>query len=257
MSSSKHKVLLVIVCACLVALPALAQPYEKFTDVPADTAAAPPAPQGTPAAPAGGLVFYNNRGTFMADFPGLTSEDFSGTSVAAGGIETCTPPMNSSSNDVCFSPGAIVDGVSIDVQITTGGGLGVVIAPPALSVTSVAVGPNSFADDMVIDLTAPAWAFGLDLLCPLATPTLDITIYGQSGVIGNTTSICGGPPGTFWGVGAGEPITSIEFVSATGDGELASNVLFGGAPVPTAKMPVLAVMFLVLLAGSAFLIWRR
>ena len=176
----------------------------------------------------------------------------------ADSVLACPPPFNSSTDNACFTPGAIADGISLDVQQPVAvDGLNVVLTPNFLGVTSVTVGPNTFADDMVIDLTAPAWAFGLDLVCPLAQPTIDIAIYGTEGLIGNTTSACGGDPGVFWGVSAGERITSIEFVSATGDGELAANVYFGGAPVPTVKMPVLAVMFLVLLAGSAFLIWRR
>ena len=263
MLPSRSRTLLIIVGVCLVgligSLPATSQPLEHYTDMAPNAVPTPPAAPGSPAQPEGGLVFYADRGAFMSDFPGLTSEDFTGTSVPATSVESCTPPMNSALNDACFSPGAIVEGLSVDVIQNTGDGAGVVLTPTFAGTTSVSVGANSFADDMVIDLSVPARALGLDLVCPAGPATIDIEIIGVvSGSLGSTTVACGGPPGTFWGVGASESILQVNFVGQTeNDGELASNVLFGGAPVPTVQAPALAVLFLVLLAGSTLFIWRR
>ena len=194
----------------------------------------------------------------MADFPAATSEDYSGTSVAPGGIETCVPPMNSMSNDACFTPGAIVDGVSIDVGQNAGDGQGVVLAPPAVGTTSVSVGPNSFADDMIIDFPTPVRSMGLDLVCPAGATTIDIEVFGTTGSLGTTSAPCGGPPGNFWGVSsAADTIMSVAFVGPDpSDAELASNVLFL-IPVPTLSTTALALLAATLLAISAFYVWRR
>lgn len=244
--------------ALLMALPALAQPYDKYSDIPTGTAPAPPVDAGPPAAPVGDLSFYTDRGAFLTDYPAATSEDYSGTSVPPNGVSSCVPPMNSASNDACFTPGAIVDGVSIDVVVSGGGGEGVVLTPPFFGTTSVSVGPNSFTDDMTIDFPTPVRSMGLDLVCPNGAVSLNVEVFGTTGSLGTTTAACGGPPGNFWGVSsAADTIVSVTFVGpGDSDAELASNVLFM-IPVPTMGAPAMALLVVVLMAISAFFVRRR
>src|SRR5690606_14308152 len=61
----------------------------------------------------GSLTFYSDRAVFQTDNPGPTAEDYSGHHAPANSVTTCTSPINSQSNDACFTPGAIVDGLSL------------------------------------------------------------------------------------------------------------------------------------------------
>ena len=255
---------LCLAALCLgMALPAMAQggKFTRYSDVPAGTVPAGHVPSGPHAAPVGGLTFYTDRASFQAANPGLTLEDFSGTSVPPNSALSCGAPFNSSTNNACFTPGAIVDGISVDVVVLVGLGNGVVLTPPIFGVPNVAVGPNQFGNDMRIDFTVLVDAFGADLICPFGPFTFNLEIFGSGGSLGTTTAVCGAG-GNFWGVDSTEAITSIRFspsVPAAEEGELIMNAEFGQAEPPVPTMPDWAIVALlvVLLAIPTLLLRRR
>ncbi len=231
-----------IVAVALLAMMAGAvaadQPYNQYTDVPPGTQpGTPPAGNPNEAGSTEALAFWNDRASFEAAFPGLPTEDWSNTLVAAGGIVSCAPPFNSSSNNACFAPGGILAGLELDVVNVTGGtGELVVLGAGAIGNTAVLVGPNSFGDDMVLNFNPAVRAAGLDLVNPL-TPgqVYNVSVYGPGGLL-DSTNVTDGPEGTFWGVDSTDVggITSIVFEGFASEehSELSSNVIFGGEPVP-------------------------
>jgi len=221
-------VVTVLVLSFSVAL-ASATPLTQYSEVPAGMTVVPNTVQ-MPPTPAGqfrSLTYYNNRAVLDAAFPGLTQEDFSGTNLPPNAVGACLGPFNSATNNACFSPGAIVDGISLDnAQL----GDNVVLTIGFLGVTSVSVGPNTFDDDAVITFSGPTNAFGADIVNPFGTIMLDIEVFGPNGSLGTTTATSGITP-AFWGVSSSsDPITRIEFVESAGSpeaGELFQNVEFG------------------------------
>ncbi len=214
------------------------QPFNQYTDVPPGTQ--PGTPQiGNPneAGSTEALVYWADRASFEAAFPGLPTEDWSNTLVAAGAIVSCAPPFNSSTSNACFAPGGILAGLELNVVNVTGGtGELVVLGAGAFGNTNVLVGPNSFGDDMVLNFSPAVRAAGLDLVNPVAPGNVySVSVYGPGGVL-DTTNVTDGPEGTFWGVDSDDVggITSIVFegFASEAHSELSSNVIFGGEPVP-------------------------
>jgi hypothetical protein len=228
----------VLILVTLMAGTVLAdQELSRYSDV----------PQGTqPAVWVGGpttagesvraLAFWTDRTLFDAAFPGLPTEDWSGTSVAAGAISSCTPPLNSTTNDACFATGTVLPGIELAVNVTTGGGDYVVIGAGAFGNTNVIVGPNSFVDNLVLNFNPAVRAVGFDVVNPL-TPgvTYTVEIFGPGGSLG-TTTVTDGSEGNFWGVDSTDVggITSIVFDGGalSDHSELTTLVSFGGTPVP-------------------------
>lgn len=63
--------------------------------------------------------YTTNKAEFMAEYPGLSHQDFSASPVPLGDILGCDSEVNSLTNDACFSPGDILPRLSF----TTLGGL--------------------------------------------------------------------------------------------------------------------------------------
>ena len=228
----------------------------KWTDVPAGAAPGASVPNGPPSAPTGGLTFYTDRATFQADNPLLVLETYAATNAA--GIVSCPDPFNSSSNDACFSPGAIVDGVEVDNLGVPPDDLNVVIPVGALGNASVLVGPNTFVTDAIIshnDPAVPVYATGVDFVCPLTAGTVNVDIYDTTGgLLGSDSSPCGAG-GNFWGVASDDQIGSIE--TFDDDGELYANIEFGMGAVPTMSEWGMILLVTILLGISTLFVYRR
>jgi N-acetylneuraminic acid mutarotase len=173
------------------------------------------------------LVYYGDRATFDADHPGLPVEGFENTLVPDFSVLACDGPFDSSTNNACFAPGGILDGIrlmNVDPTLQM-----VVLGDGFLGNPSALVGPNTFTDNH--DLTfynGNVYAVGLDLWAPLGAATFDVYIYGPGDVLLGQTSVLAATTGTFWGVASDEPITRIRTESAEGAGELFDNIAFGG-----------------------------
>lgn len=197
---------------------------------------APPLPSGetvisSSTASTPSLVFFTNRLAFNGICcPTLLAlEDFEQTNIGPNSIVACPGPFNSTTNDACFSTGAILNGISID-SIPASGEMGemVVITPFVFGVTSSVVGPNYFSHDTeILFPNNDVKAVGMDILAPLAPgTTVSIQIFGIGDtLLGVTTATALSPPGAFWGVISNQIITRITLSGALG--ELIGNVAFG------------------------------
>jgi hypothetical protein len=221
-----------VMVALVVALGAAAVAQQNYTDpglVPTG-----PFPTQNDFQRLGTLTFYPNRATFETAWPGLPMEDFTGTSVGNGGITACDPPLNSATNDACFTTGSVIDGFSLGVTVDTGGGMYVTINN--VFVPCVNVGPNSFSDEADWNFSPAAAAVGMDLYTPLGGgETFGVEVFGPGGSLGSTNIVAGGTSAVFVGVDTTDAggITRIEFREAVdGTGELFCDLEFGGAPVP-------------------------
>lgn len=177
----------------------------------------------------GSLTFFTDRSAFDAEAPDLPLEDFEGSNVSAGAIVACDGAFNSATDNACYSPGAIVEGISV---AAVGIGQMVVLAQGALGVPSTVVGPNFFNDDTDIMLSAGnVTAVGLDLLAPIHGPgVITIQIFGAGDVLlGTTTATTGRASGAFWGVVSEDVITRLRLSAPDAFGELIDDVAFGEA----------------------------
>ncbi len=175
----------VFVCLSLAALclgmavPAMAQKeITQWSDVAPDTVPGGPGAKAPPDAPTGVLTFFNDRLAFQAAAPGLPLESFSLTSVPPNSVTACPGPFNASTNNACFSPGAILPGIEVD---NLQGNLNVVLTPPFIGVTCVSVGANTFVDDSVLRFTPTVNAVGVDIVCPLGACNVNIGVIGTAG----------------------------------------------------------------------------
>lgn len=209
-------------------------------------------------APLGGLTVFTDFASFDAAAPGLPIEDFEGGLTGAGGINTCNEPVNSASNDVCFTPGDLIDGFNITSSL--GGGvvaLGVGIVP---SQTSVVVGANSFAESTTISFdAADVDAVGFQLLSNNEPNPITVTAFDSSNsIIGTISAI----PPTYIGFTSNIPIASVTIDEDAGQGELFDDLSFGvgGPTAPPSPVPALnntAIAILLLLIASLTLGFRR
>lgn len=225
--------LFLVLAVGLLVLPVAAQAQRNWTDV---DPGSPPSGDSSPpwegAEPQGSLTFYADRGSFQAAFPGLTSEDYSDGNTPPGGINTCVDlPSDSSSNDDCFSPGDIEDGLA---TFPSGGDDNVVLGDGFVGITCFGHGPNTFTDDFQIDLDPAVRAVGFDLT-GCGPETLTVTVFGTGGMLGSTDVTCPALGGTqFFGVDTVDTggIVQITTFATAGGGELICDVEFGDAPVP-------------------------
>lgn len=188
----------------------------------------------------GSLTFYTDRGTFQAAWPGLETEDFTGTSVPNGGSATCSPPLNSATNDLCFSTGSVVDGFSLEIFVDDGANEYVVLNNAF--VPCVAVGPNFFVDETDWTFAPAVAAAGFDVYAPFNPgSSYSIEIFGSGGSLGSTNLVASGAVAVFFGVDTSDPggITRIEVREAVdGQGELFCDLEFGATPVPVTLQSV-------------------
>ena len=171
------------------------------------------------------LTFFNDPDTFIASCPTLPLEDFENTNVPANTVASCSTSINSSTNDACYAPSALIDGFTL----TSISGNLAVLTPNAFGVTSVVAGPDSFAANSEITFfDNNVTGVGVDLLTgvPLPSGTIDIEIFALGDVfLGMITVPLTGPPGQFFGVESDQPIERIAF--SGGNGELFDNLEFG------------------------------
>ena len=137
------------------------------------------------------LTFFSAEAVFDTACPGLITEDFSSTLVAPNGVGSDAGAIDYDTNNSLFALHTIVQGISLWEQAS---GDMVVLTPPFAGVTSVTVGPNSFADDAVINFSASTNAFGAYIVMPNGGDIVNIEIFGAGGSLG-TTSMTGATGG--------------------------------------------------------------
>jgi uncharacterized repeat protein (TIGR01451 family) len=216
---------ILIPMASIGAQGAVAEHYTDFV-----YGASAPSPSNVPPGNANpmGLTIYTDRPTFDGDNPGLPVEDFEGNILPPNNVTACNRPLNSSTNDPCFSTGGVLDGIELDIGLNGGSGQYVVLTQGFLGVTSDVVGPNTFVEHAIWRFNPPVDAVGMDFVWPLGAGTVNIEVRDAGGaVLGTDTQ---NAP-TFWGVSSSVPIGEI-FIDDGGTGDLYDNVAFGSTAAP-------------------------
>lgn len=184
-----------------------------------------------PVQPSGSLTTFADLGSFQAATNGATLafEDFEG-GIPPALVSVCTEPVNSASNDACYTPGDLVSGFNI--TSTDGSGVATV-DPSLLGAPSVVIGANFFPQSTVVSFSAAdieAVAMEVTLL---GAGNVTLTIAGNSGVLGTVpVTVTVGGSMSFIGLIAPEPITSIIIDGDGGTAELIDNLYFGTAGPP-------------------------
>jgi len=181
---------------------------------------------GKQSAAAATLVYYGDRPTFDADHPGVFTEDFENTLVPPGGIISAFGPFDNVTNNVCFAPSGILEGIRF-MNVNPLNQM-VVVQSGNFGLTSATIGPNSFLDDLDIILLNDTYAVGFDIYLPLGTGNLNFFVYGTGDVVLAVIPIAPATTGTFWGVSSDQPITRIRSADGgAGLGELIDNFSYG------------------------------
>ena len=175
-----------------------------------------------------GLVFFTARSIFDAAAPGLPVEDFEDGSATLESVVTCNAPLNSASNDACFTPGEILPGIEIqDNPGPSTGGL-FILGAWLIGNPSIVTGASSSAEST--DLRFPSndvFSVGMDVLSNSpGVVAVGITIFGLGGAILSTSTVNATTTGKFWGVTSDQVITRVALNSTAFD--FVDNVAFGG-----------------------------
>jgi PKD repeat protein len=171
---------------------------------------------------------FDDRATFLAQFPDLPLEDFEEGRVADRDAVGCPGPLDATSDNDCFDPAEIQPGVQFN---SDGGGIALV-GPGFLGAPSKNIVADVLTDAFIIEFTGGnVTAAGMDLVAYFANDVCQIDVFGQTGLITSTTAPCTNA-GAFWGVSATEAITRIRIFAPTGQAEGVDNIAFGGGVVP-------------------------
>jgi len=182
--------------------------------------------------PTSGVDFYTDAAMLSAACPtstAFTTEMWASTIVAPNSVITCSDIISSTTNDACFTAGSVVPGF----ELTSDGAGGppidqVILTTGFLGVTSDVVGPNTFADNAIINFTVPTNLASFEFVTPFNVgEDFTVEVFGASGSLGTTTVTSDGLTPVFFGALASEDITSITMTSVNADiGELFSAISF-------------------------------
>ena len=157
----------------------------------------------------------------------LATEDFEGSNFPDFNVGSCAGPIDQTTGGSGCYPTRreILKIVNVDNRADFRDPFGVaVLTPGFFGLSSTAVGPNFFDDDLTLRFReSGVQAVGFDLLDPLGGSQYDILVYGQFGLIRSFVA----NPG-FIGIYEGSRITFIEIISRGPGvgGELIDNFTF-------------------------------
>jgi hypothetical protein len=188
------------------------------------------ATHATPLHGAGTLQFFTDQPSFDASVgdPGaLAAESFDG---GANDLEQCEEPVSSASDDLCFTPGELIDGFAL----TSSSGTGVILLPGQFlggGQTSPVVGANSFADTTHIAFTPTVTAVSAQVYGGQTPNPVDIEVFDENGASLGTTTVTPTAVDTpvFFGVISATPIGEVVLTAENDDGELFDDLRFGAA----------------------------
>jgi len=200
----------------------------------------------------GGFTTFADLASFQtAVGAAIPSEDFESGLVQAAEVATCVEPVNSASNDSCYTPGSLIPGFNV----TSSSGSGVVTLGSGLIGNSTTViGANQFDDTTSVSFDAEVFAVGLDVMSGGAVPVTVTAFDSSSNTIGSVTvNTSGSGVPTFVGLlSSATPIDSITLSDDTGGGELFDNLTFGpiGPPPTVPLFNIYTVLLLLLLLAA-------
>jgi len=175
----------------------------------------------------GGSAVYTDLGAFLAAAPGVVVEDFEGANPGPGEAAACDGTFSSTTDNECFSPGAIREGV---VLRSVWSNQLVIIRPPLIGLASTVVGLNSAGD--VAEISFPGGevnAAAFTLLAPTGGPgVVPVEAWGPEGeLLQSFEAQVGDFVGEFNGLVADAPIVRLTFTPPPGLGLLFDEIWFG------------------------------
>lgn len=184
------------------------------------------------------LITYSDRASFEAAVGVLTTETFEDANVGAGTAIACPSPADSSSNNTCFDPGDIEEGITFLVPVNVDPATDLALTGAGLvGIDSNALFTNRAQVTLTI-LLASSNAIGFDLYSfGLASP-IDILVvtFGNLATTFTVNAAANGA-GTFFGVySTTDNIFGVNLNSQTGGIEGVDNVEFVAAAVPEPTM---------------------
>ena len=223
---------------------------------------------GSPSDVRGGSTVFGDRASFDAAVGALPLEDFDGGATGAGEVNTCTEPVSSASDDVCFSPGDLIGGF----EVTSSGDGGVVVLGDGfIGQPTAVIGANTFGDFTTVTFTDPdVDAVALDAYSGSGgSLSVEVRVFDSGGALADTVNLTTSAENVseFFGILAPGPISRVEVETAEGGGELFDNLAFGVAEggggdeesvsVPTLGTTGVIVGILLLLALGGFTLRAR
>ena len=223
---------------------------------------------GAPSDVRGGSIVFSDRASFDAAVGALPLEDFDGGATGAGEVSTCTEPVSSASDDVCFSPGDLIGG--FEVTSPSGGGV-VVLGDGFIGQPTAVLGANTFGDFTTVTFTDPdVDAVGLDAYSGSGgSLSVEVRVFDGGGALADTVNLTTSADNVseFFGIQSPGPISRVEIETAEDGGELFDNLAFGAASggdgdedsvsIPTLGTTGVIVGILLLLALGSFTLRAR
>ena len=189
----------------------------------------------TPVRGTGVLQFFIDQPSFdssVGDPSALASESFDG---GATDFEQCEEPVGSASDDLCFTPGELVDGFAL----TSSSGTGIVLLPSEFlgaGQASAVVGAINFADTTNVAFAPTVTAVSAQVYGGQSPDPVDIEVFDENGTSLGTTTVSPTEVDAplFFGVISATPIGQIVFTAENDGGELIDDLRFGavGTSVP-------------------------
>jgi len=220
------------------------------------------------------VSFTMNEGQFLANNPGLVFQDFDAANVPPNSGVGCLVPVNSASNDICFVPGAILQGLeffpspgppanSPDIVSILGEDILTNNNPPNVMSASyfgqslnIAFAPNTDTLGMTVGCLLGQGPVG-----PGCSSIAKIEVYGAGDVLlGSTTVAVTDLVNKFIGIISAQPISRV--VLNTPDPDLLPALLNLRFDIKSASnVPTLSEWGLIAMAGmlglAGLIIMRR
>lgn len=184
-----------------------------------------------------GVNFTFNEAQFLTENQGLVKQDFLSTFVPPGDNILCDSPVNSQSDDNCFSPGDIMPGIEITgfllrllgANFSNNGN-----PPNPLIISETGVVLDIFFAPGVDAAGIKAGCVESQVPC---SESARVLVFGQGGQLAETVIPISGSFNTFLGITASEPIVNVrlqDIVEGAPTDLGVLYVLFGsGRNVPT------------------------
>jgi hypothetical protein len=166
------------------------------------------------------VTFTTDQAQFLADNPEVVSQDFFSHPVPAGLFTNCNSPVNAESNDQCFTPGFILPGIEILLDLQTGPNFFALLGPnfegsgsPA-NVLAASLGGVTFDITFpVLGATAVGFVPGcinIDIEGGFCSQALTVEVYGNNDVFLGSTTVDGNNHfNTFLGIESLEAIRRV------------------------------------------------
>ncbi len=219
------------------------------------------------------VTFTSNRSQFFNDNPGLLLQTFESGNVAQGEIVGCNTPVDSNSNDDCFSPGDILPGIAFNTDPDFGG---TILSGPFLfsnlNPEKVLLPDGSLQKSVITFPGNSVNAAGLELGClfdqgfglPCTGQTMLVQVFGAgNALLGETIVPVDSTFDTFVGITSDALIERITFIDADLITQLSFNavekVYFPNVNIQ--RVPALSQLgtaaLVLILAAAAFIRLRR